>query len=343
MNKFQKIYQDYQFLLKKLDFKNLDKIKTRWAYLKSTTNLVTPIVINGEHSDVYRTRLGTFKNPLVNYTIDQYQKIQLRLISNIPNSDKIYTKDRNVWLITHGFADRFDGDFQSIATSIVGYKPEDIVLGLDWGDIANGSSPAVCLDVCKAATWIRPISIAIVERLTDWGFEDATKLNIIGHSLGSILATEISLRYIEANNTKAGTIIALDPPSEFTTITYFQKDPFYLTQLSPKFVRTLSFSSVSLFSISVVGHNSIAGNQEFAQTAHFSYLMKFNNFMEFRKGHTWIVEAFANMIKNEYIFDKVENLQNYLIKNKMIETNSNPSLIHDAIINFGLTEINNNR
>jgi pimeloyl-ACP methyl ester carboxylesterase len=336
MNQFQKIYQDYQFLLKSFDFKNLDKVKAKWAYLKSTTNLLTPIVINGEKSDTYRTKLGTFKNPLINYQIEQFQQIHLHLISNIPNSEKIYTKNRDVWIISHGFADRFDGDFQSIATSIVGYKPEDIVIGVDWGDIAIGSTPAVCLDVCKAATWIKPISEAIFARLQDWGFEDASKLHIIGHSLGSILATELSLRFITKNDTKVATIIALDPPSEFTTVTYFQKDPVYLTQLQPKVLRTSSFSNVSQFSISIVGHNSIAGNQVFAKTAHFSYLMKFNKLMEFRNGHTWIVEAFAEMIKNEYIFDKVENLQNYLIKNKMLETNSNPTLIHDAIINWGL-------
>jgi pimeloyl-ACP methyl ester carboxylesterase len=336
MNQFQKIYQDYQFLLKSFDFKNLDKTKAKWAYLKSTTNLLTPIVINGEKSDTYRTKLGTFKNPLINYQIEQFQQVHLHLISNIPNSAKIYTKSRDVWIITHGFADRFDGDFQSIATSIVGYKPEDIVIGVDWEDIAIGSTPAVCLDVCKAATWIKPISEAIFARLQDWGFEDASKLHIIGHSLGSILATELSLRFITKNDTKVATIIALDPPSEFTTVTYFQKDPVYLTQLTPKVLRASSFSNVSQFSISIVGHNSIAGNQEFAKTAHFSYLMKFNKLMEFRNGHTWIVEAFAEMIKNEYIFDKVENLQNYLIKNKMLETNSNPTLIHDAIINWGL-------
>lgn len=336
MNKFTKLYQDYKFLTKSIDFKNLDKFKAKWQYLKNSTSLVSPIIINGLNSDTYRTRLGTFKNPLINYTLEQFQQINLKLISNIPYSQKIYSNNRDVWIITHGFADRFDGDFQSIANSIVGYKPDDIVIGIDWGDIAIGSSPAVCLDVCKVATWLKPMSIAITQRLWEWGFEDANKLHIIAHSLGSILATEISLRFIEKNESKVQTIIALDPPSEFTTISYFQKDSVYLTQLQPKVLRTSSFSNVSLFSISIVGHNSIAGNREFAKTAHFSYLMKFNKLMEFRNGHTWIVEAFAQMIKNEFIFDKVENLQNYLIKNKMLETNANPSLIHDAIINYGL-------
>jgi pimeloyl-ACP methyl ester carboxylesterase len=341
MNQFTKLIENYQFLFKSFNFKNLDGIKAKWAYLKNTTNLITPIVINGVNSDLYRTKLGTFKNPLINYTIDQYQQVHLRLISNIPYSEKIYTKSRDVWIIIHGFSDRFDGDFQSIATSIVGYKPEDIVIGVDWADIADGLSPAVCLDVCKSSTWIRPISVALFNRLTDWGLEDAGKIHIISHSLGSILATEISLRFYEQNGTKIATLIALDPPSEFTTITYFEKDPVYLTQLRPKVLRTSSFSNVSQFSISIVGHNSIAGNPEFAKTAHFSYLMKFNKLLEFRHGHTWIVEAFADMIKNEYIFDKVENLQNYLVKNKMLETNTNPSLIHDAIINYGL-KINQN-
>jgi pimeloyl-ACP methyl ester carboxylesterase len=319
--------------------KTISAVREKYNYLKSDTDLLTPIIINGSNSDITRTRLNnSFTQPLLGYSIATEQTVQLYNISNQPLSSKINHSNYKVWIITHGFADSFDDDFKSICAHLVESYPDDLILGLDWSSIANGLSPALSLDVYKAATWIRPISEAVIERLIRWGLKEQTQINMIGHSLGSILASELSLRYMDKYGKKINYLIALDPPSEITANRY-QGDT-YLTQLNPHITRINSFSDVADNSIAFVAYNSIAGNEKLASTAEYSYLVKFNDFREFRNGHFWVVQAFKQFLQDGLKIESIENLDQYLITKKLLSTNS-PSTMHKATINFNVDSLPN--
>ena len=315
--------------------KSISDIKNKYKYLKSDLDLLSPIIVNGSNSDLTRTRINSsIREPLISYSIDKEQVVQLDNISNQDLSSKFNSSKFRVWIITHGFADSFDEDFQLICKSLVQLYPNDLVLGLDWSTIANGLSPALSLDVYKAATWLKPISEAVMERLVQWGLAKSTPIRLIGHSLGSILATELSMRYMEKYNQKVEHLISLDPPSELTASRY--QGQTYLTQLTPAISRVHSFEDVAQNSIAFVGYNSIAGNSSFASTAQASYLMKFNDIREFRNGHFWVVKAFQQFLIDGINLDSIEEFNQYLINKKILSTDSNPKFQHKAIININV-------
>jgi pimeloyl-ACP methyl ester carboxylesterase len=320
---------------------NISKVKEKYNYLKSDIDLLTPIMVNGSNSDVTRTRINnSITNPFVGYVIGTEQAVQLYNISNQDLSSKMNNSNYKIWIITHGFADSFSEDFKLICKNLVETYPDDLILGLDWSTIANGLSPALSLDVYKAATWLKPISEAVIERLSIWGLKEMTQVNLIGHSLGSILASELSLRYIEKYAKKVNNFIALDPPSEITANRY--QGDIYLTQLNPLITRINSFSDVADNSIAFVGYNSIAGNEKLASTAASSYLVKFNDIREFRNGHYWVVQAFQKFLEDGLKLESSENLDLYLVRNKLISTDNNPNSLHKATININIDTLVNN-
>ncbi|MGL4759597.1 MAG: hypothetical protein ACRCXZ_09770 [Patescibacteria group bacterium] len=331
MNKLTKFFTESTYLFKAS--RSFQDLKRRWGYLKSETTLLSPITISGIGSDKVRSRLNnSLRNPIITYNLDENQNVQLFALNELEIKEKIRTKGAHIWFITHGFADGFDEDFVDIANILIKYNPNDIVIGLDWSSIAIGLSPALSVDVHRAATWIKPISQQVFERLDLWGLDEKTNINFVGHSLGSLLCAEIALRYKEKYNEKANIIIALDPPSELTAKLYNQTS--FLVNLTPLEKRIDSFADVSKHSLSLVGYNSIAGNQELALTAKHSYLIKFNDFRELRNGHFWVIRFFEKFLQEFNVFDELEGFYAYLQSKSLIMEGPKSKTDHSAIINL---------
>ncbi|MGC1394901.1 MAG: hypothetical protein WA828_11525 [Coleofasciculaceae cyanobacterium] len=142
---------------------------------------------------------------------------------------------KQTWVITHGWDDSSSGSLNSLAREVAKQNPGDRVLMLDWSEasINSGDDAANPLGISEklsrgnyyAATWIRPVAeVAVNELKNKYGISDAEankNLNLIGHSLGSIMSSEIgyiyskSQRNVEGNKKGVNLMIALDPPSEF--------------------------------------------------------------------------------------------------------------------------------
>ena len=188
---------------------------------------------------------------------------------------------RNVWIVSHGWLPPSTNrqKINDLANAVAQSRPSDIVLTLDWSNAAG------TIDVLNAAKWINPIAEVVANKLKAWGWglTDGTKLNLIGHSLGSLLSTEIAARVGFAQ-----TITALEPPSESLGL-------FDLDGRTPSFrERPKSFSGFSNFSRAFVGSTSPAASSEFAATADESILMQFDGI---RNEHGDVVTAFTNMIR----------------------------------------------
>jgi pimeloyl-ACP methyl ester carboxylesterase len=141
------------------------------------------------------------------------------------------------WVVIHGWNDnsKDGGDLQNLARTIANKNPNDRVLMLDWSEASNNNGEAGIGDINRgnyyAATWIRPIAEKAVEKLRELGISDSEAsqgLNLVGHSLGSIMSAEIGAVYKESqrknqfikNEDKIGvnSINALDPASEINTL-----------------------------------------------------------------------------------------------------------------------------
>jgi pimeloyl-ACP methyl ester carboxylesterase len=164
--------------------------------------------------------------------------VQLKLVSPAKNT----TEKSKTWIITHGWNDNSEAadkdnkprDMNLLAQEIASKNPNDNVIMLDWSQASNNTSERAIGPIDRgnyyAATWIRPVAEKVVERLRELGIDDAIasqKLNLVGHSLGSIMSAEIGSIYKDSQlqnqliqkEDKIGvnSITALDPASEFNS------------------------------------------------------------------------------------------------------------------------------
>lgn len=253
--------------------------------------------------------------------------------SKIPKEDSL----GKTWIITHGWNDNSDdkpdrkdsgtsedkinpGDFYDIGEVIKAKRPNDRVLLLDWREASNnekdnkgGNAGALASGGNgDAASWISTVAQSVVKTLEDkYGITSQKaleSLNLIGHSLGSLVSSEIGRIYktgknrksedvITPNNIGARNITALDPPSESNLSTVGGYD---FDARNPGKDAFEGFAATSQFSRAFVGKASVAGNQEFATSAHESFQMDFpGNFRSPGIEHTWVVQAYKNLIEQD--------------------------------------------
>ena len=134
---------------------------------------------------------------------------------------------QRTWLVIHGWNDATSSDTSDtvkLAKAIVEKHPDDRVLSLDWSEASNNTGRTVLgqslpyRGVYYAATWIRPVAEATVAVLREkYGINNLNaidNLNIVGHSLGSLMSAEIGSLY----NSGVNSITALDPASELSSL-----------------------------------------------------------------------------------------------------------------------------
>ena len=264
---------------------------------------------------------------------------------------------KQTWIVIHGLnVDASDdtknaADFSDLGKAVSQANPGDRVLLLDWKEAAAGGKlndkefdPLGALALLRlgnytAAKWIRPVAEWVVNKLKEEFGVDAEyaskNLNLIGHSLGSLLSNEIARVWqekqtaakkgIDPNGKGIGvnTIFALDPPSQLNISGLALGQPGFgydvdgrtpvMDFISPESgsdqIYLPNFKEVSRFSRAFVGRNSLSGNQIFAAQADESFQMSFNDNIPVigdlprldAKEHLWVIDAFKNLIvqKNE--------------------------------------------
>ncbi|HEY9294762.1 MAG TPA: hypothetical protein VIQ31_00045, partial [Phormidium sp.] len=242
------------------------------------------------------------------------RRVGFRVLADSPEA-------KQTWVIIHGWNNSsLTEGIDSLAKSVAAARPGDRVLALDWREVAYnalredlgpiGTAYASAAGGnLRAATWISTVAEFAVKKLKQvWGIDsqEALKsLNLIGHSLGSLMSAEIGRIYRDDTN-RAGTrlnltnpnavgvrtITALDPPSEFRG--RYDLDSRFGGENRPE-----KFKDVSEFSRALVGSNSLAGNQDFAVTADESFQIDFGNRAErltdIGNEHGWVIETFTHL------------------------------------------------
>lgn len=241
------------------------------------------------------------------------------------------TDAEQTWVIIHGWNDNPDDRFTELAQEIAATNTNDRVLLLDWREAAFNNSETLGIEYgapgdgnFRAATWIDPVAEFAVEALNDYYGIDSVaaseSLNLIGHSLGSLVSAEIGSIYrdgltvenetvVTGNNEGARTITALDPPSSRNG----DENPFTVDPIEDIYdvdgriegiQAPETYADTSVFSRAYVGENSIAGNKELALGADEAFEMDFgteSELTDFGSEHDRVIRAFTNTINQEGI------------------------------------------
>jgi pimeloyl-ACP methyl ester carboxylesterase len=125
-------------------------------------------------------------------------------------------------LLIPGFTAASDSFDATLATAINDANPNDTVLALDWTQVSgtptnNAAAGILTGDLYRSGSWITPVATAVRNKLVEWGMP-ATALNIVGHSLGAHLASELAASFNTTYGSQVGSVTALDPASNSARI-----------------------------------------------------------------------------------------------------------------------------
>gem|GEM_PF-6452732 len=280
---------------------------------------------------------------------------------------------RRTWLVIHGWLNNSQStEIKELAEAVAKTNRNDRVLMLDWGEAAynGGGNPLGIAQLSRgnyyAATWIRPVAEEAVNYLKNhYKINDeqaGSQLNLIGHSLGSLMSAEIGALYDQGVNA----LIALDPASEIDindAIPGFNLGGYDVDGRTPAYslngilqIRSLNqgavdrprcFSNltstnaikiadcnagrrIARFSRAFVGKTSFAGNQSLAATADESFQIDFGERSDspsssntIAREHGQVVKAFISRILGEGLIPTFLGIQD-LSRHKDIKRDAYP-------------------
>src|SRR4028118_1385351 len=264
----------------------------------------TPFLVTG----------GETNRPPSNAFSPSQRQINIRAPFGIPSAAQ--WTGQKVWLLIPGFTAPSDSFDATLATAIKDANPNDTVLALDWTQVSgtptNNAAAGIAIgDLYRSGSWITPVATAVRNKLVEWGMP-ATALNIVGHSLGAHLASELAASFNTTNGSQVGSVTALDPASNSARIV----SPYDIingfdTDLSNGYRRNggiadpierLDFGATTSRR-SFNGISSVAGNEAQAGTARESFLFDFgtnplNPFDQVAQ-HNRVVTAYTNLVKTD--------------------------------------------
>lgn len=264
----------------------------------------TPFLVTG----------GETNRPPSNAFSPNQRQINIRAPFSVPSADR--WTNQKVWLLIPGFTAPSNSFDATVATAIYDANPNDTVLALDWTQVSgtptNNATVGIAIgDLYRSGSWITPVATAVRNKLVEWGMP-ATALNIVGHSLGAHLASELAASFNTTYGSQVGSVTALDPASNsakivspYDIINGFDTDLSngYLNNLRiPDPIERLDFGATASRR-SFNGISSIAGNEAQAGTAKESFLFDFgtnplNPFDQVAQ-HNRVVTAYTNLVKTD--------------------------------------------
>ena len=237
------------------------------------------------------------------------------------------------WIIIHGWNSSPDAPNidELINSTYETADKSDRILALDWREAASnkGAYPGRLIGPIAgggngiAATWIRDTAEFSYQTLVnEYGIDPTAasqELNIVGHSLGSLVSSEIGQIYKEENGQGVRTITALDPAAEINLRPDFiSSDSGYdLDGTEPGRQSPADFRDSAVVSRAYIGRRSIAGNPIFADAADEAYELDFGNLVDFGQEHGRVVQTFTNLIDRPGKFGELLGYDSYQSLDKL--------------------------
>lgn len=261
------------------------------------TAINTPFLVTG----------GETNRPPTNAFSPSQRQINIRASFSLPSVEQ--WSGEKVWLLIPGFTAPSDSFDANLATAIDDANPNDTVLALDWtqvsGSMTNNAAAGIARgDLYRSGSWITPVATAIQNKLVEWGMP-AAALNIVGHSLGAHLASELVATFNTTYGSQVGSVTALDPASNSARgLSPYDITNGFDTDLSNGYVKNggiadpikrLDFGATASRR-SFNGITSVAGNEAQAGTAKESFLFDFGTTANDQ--HSRVVTAYTNLVTN---------------------------------------------
>lgn len=243
----------------------------------------------------------------------EYRPVEIKTLKG----SKTETIDPNAetWIVIHGNASNPDtGNIFDLASTVEAKVAEKKgqVLVIDWREPANNPDLNLVPNPAASANWIHDVADFAAQALRDVWKIDPSKINLIGHSLGTYVASELG--FIMASRDEDRTNLNIDPEKCVNTL--IALDPAATDPRSPlgydldgdtndRREAPVPFQSVSKFSRAFWGDipsGDGLGSPELAKTADETIYIDFKKPNGFRDeinpidSHGNIVNLYRNML-----------------------------------------------
>jgi pimeloyl-ACP methyl ester carboxylesterase len=242
--------------------------------------------------------------------------------------------NKNTVVVIHGRGDGTeDTDIIDLAKTAADsqYYPNSQVLYLDWKEAAS-SKDWIPSDAAKR---IRPVAQWATNRLKELGI-DPKRTIILGHSLGSYVASEIGRISGGVNN-----LVALDP-----AFPAGGENGYDIDGNNPGVDRAVDFSKVATKSIAFVVSDSassldgVAGDNDKAATSDYSYLVNFTGYVgkdQATDYHKRVVDVFKNLASKWLSFPSLLTLDRFDNFGKLWSSQFVFERAHEGVISADLS------
>lgn len=233
------------------------------------------------------------------------------------NIDSATTQfDGDVVVLIHGWRSNYQ-TFEALYTTLETKYPDKHVLGLDWSELAD--LPGDVLDFTaqldlpnfqflpnNTAKAIAHVAETITDQLQSLFDVTGSELTVIGHSLGSLVAAEVGRLY-GAINDPIKQLVALDPAAFAKNYDIDGRGESLLNSILPGSKQTVKdFNTVAQDSLALVvmeefnPFGGIAGDNDFAKTAHDSFLVNLPDFAGPVEKHGAVIPVFNSALAANY-------------------------------------------
>lgn len=334
-------------------------------------NVVDPIqdFIEDTVDDAKDTVLGPVSDLIgFNALISQYAPPKLVNAQGLSVNADTTALDGDVVVVIHGWRSSYQA-FKGLYETIESKYPDKQVVGLDWSELADlpgdfgdfnlpFNSP-LQLKPENTARAIAYVAETIAEQLQTVFDVTGSELTIIGHSLGSLVASEMGRLY-QAISDPIEQLVALDPAAFAKSYDIDGRDEAMLGssfiplpglgQLIPGLKQTVEdFNKVAQNSLSLVVKDEnliagLAGDNDFAATANDSFLVDFPFTLNPAKPHNAVIPVFNSALKEKYFtleqadFGLPQHVDN-LYNNAGKENDPTALIGHEGIITANLDGI----
>lgn len=183
------------------------------------------------------------------------------------DSSQAISRKKETWVLIHGWqAPGRPIALTRLAAAVDKNSRTDQVLILDWSDAASTDN------VFDAAMWAPAVAQWAADKLDSWGIP-SSKINLMGHSLGGLVADQLASNISGVINK----IVALDPATDIPGTSFSGVD----------------FSADANYSLAFVGSNYATTSS--AATANETFQMNVGR-KDSLITHSNVVDLFASMI-----------------------------------------------
>ncbi len=222
--------------------------------------------------------------------------------------NKEKSNNQETYILIHGFRATPKSWAEDMSSKILSIDSNAQILLLDWSDITNQAWIDIVPD--NESTWIKIVSDKLSTKLKEWNI-NPNKTTIIGHSLGTLLGSELANKIERLTKKEIKNRIFLDPASGAD---------YKIDLKNTSFFKSGGFKNKGKC---FVAEASWSGSEKLLQSCKEKYIIDYNDLNNVLDQHSWTHATYRQIIISPFYNNHLSPQKRNNQFNKMKDRNLN--------------------